>query len=164
MDPNSNINYRRKIGPLVVLTFWVYLKDWQKNLLFTLKCQINDRLILLIISTTVIYFSWDHLIINVGGYAGYNEISTCDITCLIFLTFLQSYNWLRPIFSPLKGKSWFLNHVIYSQKLRQTKCLIFKIWRLKFTVIPQKSHLALGIMAKLVFWSILSFKNWKVNY
>ena len=27
----------------------------------------------------------------------------------------------------------------------------------------QKSHLALDNLAKLVFWSILSFKNWKVN-
>ena len=47
-----------------------------------------------------------------------------------------------------------------SQKLRQTKCLLFKIWRLKFTVIcTKKSHLALGNSAKLVFWSILSLKS-----
>ena len=42
-----------------------------------------------------------------------------------------------------------------SQKLRQTKCMIFRIWRLKCTIIQKK--------AILVFWSILSFKNWKVN-
>ena len=50
-----------------------------------------------------------------------------------------------------------------SQKLRQTKCILFKIWRLKCTIILKKSHLALGNLAKLVFWSILSFKNGKVN-
>ena len=33
----------------------------------------------------------------------------------------------------------------------------------KFTVIPKRSHLALGNLAKLVIWSILSFKNRKVN-
>ena len=40
-----------------------------------------------------------------------------------------------------------------SQKLKQTKCILFKIWRLKFAIMPKKSHLA-----KLVFWSI-SLKN-----
>ena len=49
-----------------------------------------------------------------------------------------------------------------SQKLRQTKCIIFTIWRLKCTIIPKK-YFALGNLAKLVFWSILSFKNWKIN-
>ena len=29
----------------------------------------------------------------------------------------------------------------------------------KFTVIPKRSHLALGNLAKLVIWSILSFNN-----
>ena len=33
----------------------------------------------------------------------------------------------------------------------------------QFTVIPKKSHLTLCNLAQLVFWSILSFKNWKVN-
>ena len=36
----------------------------------------------------------------------------------------------RPTFSPLKGKSWLFNQVIYLR--------LFKIWRLKFTVLPKK--------------------------
>ena len=32
-------------------------------------------------------------------------------------------------------------------------------WMIKFAVIPKKSYLALGNFAKLVFWSISSFKN-----
>jgi hypothetical protein len=38
--------------------------------------------------------------------------------------------------------------------------LLFNLWMTKFT-ITQKKHLALGNLAKLVFWLILSFKNWK---
>ena len=45
----------------------------------------------------------------------------------------------------------------------KTKCLLFNFLMMKFTVIPKKSNLALGNLAKLVFWSISSFKNWKVN-
>ena len=32
-----------------------------------------------------------------------------------------------------------------------------------FSIYLQFYHLGLGNLAKLVFWSILSFKNWKVN-
>ena len=43
-------------------------------------------------------------------------------------SWLLSVEKLWPIFSLLKGKSWFLNHVIcISHKLRQIKCLC--IWR-----------------------------------
>ena len=46
------------------------------------------------------------------------------------------------------------------RKLRQTKCLLFNFLMIKFTVIlPKKAIWHLAIFAKLVFWSILSFKN-----
>ena len=37
-------------------------------------------------------------------------------------------------------------------------CQNFNSWMMKFTIV-QKSHLALSNLAKLVFWSILSFKK-----
>ena len=37
-----------------------------------------------------------------------------------------------------------------SQKLRQTKCWFFKIWRLKFTVVPKKSTWQFGKICVLV--------------
>jgi hypothetical protein len=49
------------------------------------------------------------------------------------------------------------------RKLRQTKCLLLIFWVIKFTVTPKKDIWHLAILAKLVFWSISSFKNWKVN-
>ena len=36
-------------------------------------------------------------------------------------------------------------------------------WMIKFAVIPKKSYLALGNLAKLMFWSILSFKRHSYN-
>ena len=51
----------------------------------------------------------------------------------------------------------------HQKKLRQSKCLLLNFWMIKFTVIPKKCHLELDNLAKLVFLSILSFKNWKVK-
>ena len=51
-----------------------------------------------------------------------------------------------------------------SQKLRQTKCILFKIWRLKCTIIPKKAIWPSGNLAKMVFWSILSLKKWKSKH
>ena len=45
----------------------------------------------------------------------------------------------------------------------KTKCLLFNLLTMKFTVIPKKNHLALGDLSKLVFWLILSLKNREVN-
>ena len=39
----------------------------------------------------------------------------------------------------------------------------FSIFNDEFYSHTEKTHLALGNLTKLVFWSILSVKNWKVN-
>ena len=44
----------------------------------------------------------------------------------------------------------------------EKNCLLLNFWIIKFTVVAKKNHLTLGNLAKLVFWSISSFKNWKV--
>ena len=41
------------------------------------------------------------------------------------------------------------------------KCLLFYFLMIRFTVIPKKSHLASGNLAKLVFWSTLSLMKSK---
>ena len=48
------------------------------------------------------------------------------------------------------------------KKTETNQVFTFQFLMIKFTVIPKKK-LPLGNLAKLVFWSILSFKNWKVN-
>ena len=44
----------------------------------------------------------------------------------------------------------------HQRKLRQTKCLLFNFLNVKIHSYTTKSHLALGHLAKFVFWSILS--------
>ena len=57
-----------------------------------------------------------------------------------------------------------------SQKLRQTKCIIFKIWRLKCTIIPKKAilHLAIWrnwclIIQKLKIKHIVCLSFWDIS-
>jgi hypothetical protein len=56
-----------------------------------------------------------------------------------------------------------LSHVIYLKLTKVlSECLLSKMNE----IIPKKNNLALGNLAKLIFWLILSFKNlqnWKVN-
>ena len=52
---------------------------------------------------------------------------------------------------------------LWTEKTEIAKCLLFNFWVIKFTVISKKAILPLINLAKLVFWSILSLKNWKVN-
>ena len=47
---------------------------------------------------------------------------------------------------------------LWPEKTESAKCLLFNFLNIKFTVLSKKSH-----FAKLVFWSISSLKNWKVN-
>ena len=49
------------------------------------------------------------------------------------------------------------------QILRQIKCLLFKIWRLKFTLIPKKSHLALGRIWPIVSCAKIDTKVYSKN-
>ena len=64
---------------------------------------------------------------------------------------------LRPTFSPLKGKSWLLNHVIYFRNWDKLSVYLSRLEG-KIYSYTKKSHLALNNLAKLVFWLILSFK------
>ena len=50
-----------------------------------------------------------------------------------------------------------------SQKLRQTKCILFLDLKARMYNYTKKIHLALSNFAKLVVWSILSFKNVNVS-
>ena len=52
---------------------------------------------------------------------------------------------------------------LWPEETEIAKCLVFKFLMIKFTVISERDIFPLGNLAKLVFWSILSHKNWKVN-
>jgi hypothetical protein len=70
--------------------------------------------------------------------------STCPLTCFFWL--LSHSSWQK-----------YYKSVFFSQSC---------FWMIKFTVIPKTHYLALGNLAKLIFWLILWFKNlqdWKVN-
>ena len=58
---------------------------------------------------------------------------------------------LVPSKKPVTRKKWEKLSVYFS---------IFEWWKLE---LYQKNHLALDNLTKLVFWWILSFKNWKIN-
>ena len=81
----------------------------------------------------------------------------------------QFFTQIRFSTCPLTSFFWLLSHVIY---LKLTKvlyeCLFFPKLFLyeKIYSYTKKNYFALGNLAKLMFWSILSFKNlqdWKVN-
>ena len=50
-----------------------------------------------------------------------------------------------------------LEKTCHQRKLRQTKCLLFNFWLIKFIVIPKIKCLAFGSLAKLVFRPIRFF-------
>ena len=66
--------------------------------------------------------------------------------------------WLR---SGICGKCFLLfpKKNSHQKKLRQTKCILFKIWRLKCTIIPKKAIWHLAIWQKwcfgLFYWNLL---------
>ena len=45
-----------------------------------------------------------------------------------------------------------------SQKLKQTKCILFKIWRLKCTTIPKKPFGEIGVLVNLII------QRWKSKH
>jgi hypothetical protein len=71
---------------------------------------------------------------------------------------------LRSSTCPLTSFFWLLSHVIYLKLTRLlSECLLCKMNEINDNTYnyTKKNNLALGNLAKLIFWLILSFKNFQ---
>ena len=99
---------------------------------------------------------------------------------IIFCKGIKLETW--PIFYPARTMVLYMSFdrfllAVESRDLSQPDKILIRVsffpkmsdgyfWMIKFAVIPKKNYLALGNLAKFMFWSILSFKNFqdrKVN-
>ena len=135
----------------VVINFWDNHKKTRLKS-FSVRCNIANFFTLLINSAINSNYLFS-LILPIGIFK-FRSVSRLSIYTVII------WGHFRLKFEPveiIKGVLIFSTGMKIlnpgscdiSQKLRQTKCLLFKIWRLKFTTIPKK-----------VIWHLTIWQNW----
>ena len=102
---------------------------------------------------TIQYIGYDHWSSDNTSLVSLCQPNQSFFTCLSFLQQIITWYWvlILPMGHIFCIEIKILNSGSHdvSQKLRQTKCILFKIWRLKCTILPKKA-----------IWRFTTWQNW----